>query len=130
MKRFSKKRNSIIECLKCTDTHPNAEWVYNKLKSEYPDLSLATVYRNLNMLKNEGIISSVGVVFNKERFDGRTVPHTHAVCGKCGKIFDIDNIVFPNEILKDVEKLADFRIEYSKLQLIGICSDCDINEKI
>ncbi len=61
VRRHSRKRDAILECLRCTTSHPTAEWVYNQLKPTIPDLSLATVYRNLAMFKAEGTIDSVGV---------------------------------------------------------------------
>ena len=68
MERYSKKREAILDCLRSTDSHPTAEWIYAQLKGEYPDLSLATVYRNLAQLKSSGIIRSVGVVAGLPRF--------------------------------------------------------------
>lgn len=123
-KRYSKKRQAIIECLKSTKEHPSAERIYNKLKPKYSDLSLGTVYRNLNELKADGDISSVCVALGKERFDGNPAPHTHAICRECGKIIDVEEISIPQEMLANAEKTTDFDIEYSKLQFIGICKDC------
>lgn len=127
MKRYSKKRQGIVDCLKKTDEHPNAEWVYNKLKPLYPDLSLGTVYRNINELKKSGEICSLGVVLDKERFDGRTEPHSHAVCVKCGKIIDVDNFLLPDDTIEEIQKLTDFKIAYSQLQFIGLCEKCKKN---
>lgn len=124
MKRFSKKRQDIYYCLKSTDTHPSAEWVYYKLKNKYPDLSLGTVYRNINELESEGKICSVGVVGNKERFDGRTEPHTHLICRKCGKIMDANTITLPDDLLKTVNETVGFATDYSKIELVGLCADC------
>ena len=73
-RKYSKKREAIFSCICSTDTHPSAEWVYNQLKPQIPDLSLATVYRNLALFKREGRIVSVGVVQNLERFDANTAP--------------------------------------------------------
>ena len=58
-RKHSRKRDAILECLRCTTSHPTAEWVYTQLKPTIPDLSLATVYRNLAMFKDEGTIDSV-----------------------------------------------------------------------
>ena len=69
-----KKRNAIYECLCSTDTHPSAEMVHEMLRSEHPDISLATVYRNLAKFKSEGKIMSVATVHGTERFDGNTEP--------------------------------------------------------
>ena len=74
-RKHSRKRDAILECLRCTTSHPTAEWVYTQLKPTIPDLSLATVYRNLAMFKDEGTIDSVGVYNGLERFDFRTDPH-------------------------------------------------------
>ena len=73
-RKHSRKRDAILECLRCTTSHPTAEWVYTQLKPTIPDLSLATVYRNLAMFKDEGTIDSVGVYNGLERFDFRTDP--------------------------------------------------------
>ena len=74
VRKHSRKRDAILECLRCTTSHPTAEWVYTQLKPTIPDLSLATVYRNLAMFKAEGTIDSVGVYNGLERFDFRTDP--------------------------------------------------------
>ena len=79
-RKRSKKRDAILSCLCSTDTHPSAEWIYHRLKPQIPDLSLATVYRNLALFKREGRIVSVGIVQNLERFDANTQPHAHFIC--------------------------------------------------
>lgn len=124
MQRFSKKRQSILECLENTKTHPNAEWIYNKLKKQYPDLSLATVYRNLIQLKNEGLICSLGEVNGKERFDATLTPHAHAVCIKCGKVIDLEDIPLPESDGKNIEKTTGFKIMSSRFELSGLCQKC------
>ena len=79
-RKRSKKRDAILSCLCSTDTHPSAEWIYHRLKPQIPDLSLATVYRNLALFQREGRIISVGVVQNLERFDANVHPHAHFIC--------------------------------------------------
>lgn len=122
--RFSKKRQGIIDCIKNTREHPSAEWIYEKLKPLYPDLSLGTVYRNLGELVDKGIIKSVGTVQNKERFDGDVSPHSHVVCSRCGKITDVLNIDLPDDIKTKAAKLTDYNIESSSLTFYGLCADC------
>ena len=87
-KKFSRKREAILTCLHGTTCHPTAEWVYQQLKPQFPDLSLGTVYRNLAAFKAEGVIDSVGVVNGLERYDGNTIPHAHIVCESCGALLD------------------------------------------
>lgn len=77
VRKHSRKRDAILACLRSTTCHPTAEWVYQQLKPAIPDLSLGTVYRNLSMFKDEGLVISVGTVGGLERFDGNTSPpHT------------------------------------------------------
>ena len=87
--RYSKKREAIYNAIRSTDTHPSAEWVYEKLKPEYPDLSLATVYRNISEFRAEGLLRSVGSVDFHERYDAELTPHAHFICTKCGSVTDI-----------------------------------------
>ena len=83
IRKRSRKRDAILACVRATTCHPSAEWVYQRLKPTIPDLSLGTVYRNLSMFKDEGLVISVGTVGGLERFDGNTKPHTHFVCARC-----------------------------------------------
>lgn len=124
MKRFSKKRESIKQCLAGTKEHPSAEWVYNQLKPVYPDLSLGTVYRNLNQLAEEGEVRCVAVVQGKERYDACTEPHTHIVCTRCGRVQDVEGAALPPELIDRVQVLSGFKVSYSNLQFAGICEDC------
>lgn len=125
MQRHSQKRDSILKCLKETKSHPNAEWVYNQLKPQYPNLSLATVYRNLNQLKEEGYICSVGNFSNQERYDANIFPHTHAVCAICGCIIDIDEVNVPELMCNEAEKITGFKISSASLKFTGLCPECN-----
>lgn len=64
---YSRKREAILSAICSTDIHPTADWIYQKLKPIYPDLSLGTVYRNIARFKEDGLIISVGVVEGQER---------------------------------------------------------------
>ena len=88
--RYSKKREAILSALRGTKSHPSAEWVYQTLKPTHPDLSLGTVYRNLALFRQQGVIQSVGVVNGQERFDADTSLHHHFVCERCGSVLDLD----------------------------------------
>ena len=79
-----RKRNAILNCLMNTDTHPSAEMVYQMLQETHPDISQATVYRNLALFKKQGLATGVATVDGVERFDGETHPHVHFICSACG----------------------------------------------
>ena len=124
MQRHSDKRDAILACLRSTAEHPSAEWIYAKLKPQYPNLSLATVYRNLQQIKDAGLASSVGTVRGQERFDGSTAPHTHAVCTVCGKIADVEDSTITPELIERVQRATGFAISGAALQFSGVCENC------
>lgn len=124
MKRFSRKREAILQALRSTDTHPSAEWVYTKLKPEFPDLSLATVYRNIAEFLEEGTIVSVGTVAGQERYDAETRPHTHFICDTCGAVIDVESKIDTAAINDTVEKSIGAQIMRHELYFRGKCANC------
>ncbi|MCD7827535.1 MAG: transcriptional repressor [Clostridiales bacterium] len=126
-KKFSRKREAIRKVLTETDTHPSAEWIYNRLKPEFPDLSLATVYRNLGEMKKSGEIQSVAFWDGKERFDGVAKKHSHFVCEECGKIEDFDFIHQDMSIDDKARANFDGTIDFHTLVFYGLCEECSEN---
>ncbi len=124
MERYSKKREAILDCLRSTDSHPTAEWIYAQLKGEYPDLSLATVYRNLAQLKSSGIIRSVGVVAGHEHFDANAASHPHAVCLCCGRVVDVCGTETSGSLLEEAGRKTGFELSETVISFNGICPDC------
>jgi len=119
-----RKRDAILTCLRQTTVHPSAEWVYNQLKPEYSDLSLGTVYRNLALFKEQGLITSLGTVNGVERFDGNTCPHVHFVCNGCDAVIDLPEVQVPESLSCSVEEHAGCRVEACQLTFTGICEQC------
>ena len=120
-----RKRDAILTCLRQTNAHPSADWVYNQLKQEIPDLSLGTVYRNLSLFKNQGLITSVATVRGSERFDANTEPHVHFICSGCDAVIDLHQIEVP---LALGEKCTDCRIDSCQLTFTGLCPQCIKNK--
>lgn len=120
---YSRKRQAIYDLMCSTNEHPTAEWIYSKLKPNYPDLSIGTVYRNIKLLENNGLVKSVAVVNGCERYDAFTDPHSHFVCRNCYKIIDVfvNFDTFPIVKIKGAK-----RIETQHLIYYGICDDCDV----
>ena len=88
--RYSKQRESIKEYLSTHFTHPTAERIYLDLRKEFPTISQGTVYRNLNLLAEQGEILRISSGNGPDRFDGNIHPHCHFLCKECGKVLDID----------------------------------------
>ena len=116
-----RKRNAIYECLCGTTSHPSAEMVHGMLHAEHPDISLATVYRNLSKFKSEGKIMSVATVHGVERFDANTDPHVHFICSQCDAVIDLHQIPMPRY---EAEECGGCRIESCALTFTGVCGDC------
>lgn len=123
-RKRSRKREAILDCLRQTDVHPSAEWVYRRLKPRIPDLSLATVYRNLALFKQEGLICSLGVVQGLERFDGDTSPHVHFICTGCGRILDLPGLQLPAELASQAVQITDGQVTGASLRFHGVCRHC------
>lgn len=90
------QRISILNILDKED-HPTIEEMYNVIKKEHPSISLATIYKNLNTLKEEGLIVEVNICNDKMRYDIYDIPHIHVSCKNCKKVFDINH---DDELLK------------------------------
>lgn len=123
------KRSAILTCLRQTHAHPSAETVHQMLQKDYPDISLATVYRNLALFKNQGLIQSLGTVGGMERFDANTEPHVHFICTCCHGITDLPQIDVPRQLQGMVEEVSGGRVLECQLSFTGICQSCCQKEK-
>ncbi len=125
-RRFSRKRQAILDTIRRSHCHPTADQVYQQLKPSFPDLSLATVYRNIALFKELGEIQSIGVVNGLEHFDGVTAPHTHFVCSRCGQVRDLD-FALPDALLRQAQACSGGTVTSFQLQFYGLCPDCKKN---
>jgi Fur family peroxide stress response transcriptional regulator len=120
-KRYSRQRELIFETLKGTDRHPTAEMVYQWLKPENPALSLGTVYRNLNLLADEGAITRMA--FPVERYDANTQPHPHFRCSCCGEVYDLP-LPYDAELDLHAEENSGHKVDRHELIFSGVCCHC------
>lgn len=121
-KRVTSQERIILDYLKSVKIHPPAEIIYTEVKKRLPQISLGTVYRNLNKLKGEGMILEIPT--KMARYDGDTSAHSHFICDVCGEIYDI----FDPEINKICfnEKTFKFgRVRTHQLYLYGACKKCE-----
>ena len=121
-KRYSKQRELIYQCLMETHEHPTAEMLYNWLKPENPSLSLGTVYRNLNLLADEGIITRMP--FPVERYDANTEPHPHFRCRQCGAVYDLEGLEYDASLDEKIGVLSGHQVDRHDLVFSGICTHC------
>ena len=117
--RFSHQRELIKEILYSTNSHPSAEWVYNKVKKVMPAISLGTVYRNLKKLEEVGSIKTIydGPI---ARYDWNKKPHHHLKCRVCEKFIDVE---LPDiKVEKSVKQIFNFDVEYIDMIFTGVCN--------
>ena len=120
----SKKRGAIYELLRNSKDHPTAEMIYNRLKPLYPELSLGTVYRNLAILMEDGLVISVGSVDGQERYDARLDLHAHFVCSRCHRVTDIELSPAEFELLGKLDGRLNCDVEFFTLTVQGVCPEC------
>ena len=119
-----RKRDAILSCVKATDVHPSADWVHAQIRREYPDISLATVYRNLALFKQQGLITSLGTVSGVERFDGNTEPHVHFVCRSCDSVIDLPQLAVPQSLTAEAATQTGGQVDLCHLSFTRICHRC------
>ena len=127
MIKHSKQREAIRTFLKSRTDHPSAETVYQELKVSYPNLSLGTVYRNLNFLSELGDIQKVPGTIGPDRFDGNAELHVHFFCTSCDKIIDLETKELET-MLEEARKNFAGKITHSITNYYGICPACITEE--
>ena len=119
-----KKRNAIYECLCQSKAHPSADMVHEMLQSTHPDISLATVYRNLARFKKQGLIMSLGTVDGVERFDANTDPHVHFICTNCDAVIDLPQLNPPEALCSAAADGVGGTVSSCQLSFTGVCGSC------
>lgn len=127
--RNSKQKTAILQVLAGTTSHPTADWVYQQVSLDIPNISLGTVYRNLSQLAASGTIQRMEIGDGTDHFDYNTEPHDHFYCRSCGCLYD-----FPLPYDNSIDKLAadaNFgMIDRHNLIYQGVCKGClSTNEK-
>lgn len=125
--KITPQRMAIVEIIAKSTGHPSVEDIYEKIKINFPTMSLATVYRNIVLIKSLGEILELGFPDGSNRYDGnKPYPHPHVICIKCKKIVDPD-LVSLDHMTKEVAKETNFKILNHRLDFFGICSNCMSN---
>lgn len=121
--RMTNQRLEIISYLQSTTEHPTAEKIYYEVRKKLPKLSLGTVYRNLEILAEKGIVVKLDLGEDRDRYDADTKLHHHFICRQCRRIIDI---IMPDvEQLKDrIEGQLNVRVEKTQILFNGLCEYC------
>lgn len=122
-RKRSKQRDSIQRFLETRTDHPTAETVYLHIREDIPNISLATVYRNLSLLADLGEVRKLSTGDGPDRFDPITAPHDHFICRDCGELIDMDSSWTPH-MIKAAQKDFPGRIEEQRTYFFGVCPKC------
>lgn len=121
--KYSVQNEIILKILKENVVHPTAEYLYAKIKKQYPTLGKATVYRNLSKMVEQNIIKKIDGLEISAHYDHNTFEHYHFICTKCGKIFDISSDIAP-DLTKKIENITGNSVEKCDFVVRGICKNC------
>ena len=122
--KITPQRLAIVKILAKSIGHPSVENIYDEIKIDFPTMSLATVYRNIVLIKSLGEVLELGFPDGSNRYDGnKPFAHPHVICIKCKKIVDPDLDSLDN-MRKEVAVETEFKILNHRLDFFGICSNC------
>ena len=121
--KYSRQREMILESVLCCCDHPTADTVYSRVRTQDPKISLGTVYRNLNLLSDNGQVRKIPVPGGSDRFDRTLAEHSHIICTECGTVCDI----VPESLAsldREIAAITDYRVTRRELLLEGVCPAC------
>jgi Fur family transcriptional regulator, peroxide stress response regulator len=126
--RITPQRHAILEYLIHSMAHPTADDIYKALEGKFPNMSVATVYNNLRVFREVGLVKELTYGDASSRFDYVTSDHYHVICDECGKIVDFH---YPG--LDEVEQLAShvtgFKVRNHRMEIYGTCDNCSANKE-
>ncbi len=122
---YSKQREIVYETLAKNAVHPTADKLHEIIKKQNPEsnIGIATVYRNLKKMSEQGKIKKISGLEESEHFDHNTHQHYHFICNCCKKVYDIDGDIAP-DITKSVENKTGFVVNHHDIVFNGVCKDC------
>ena len=126
--RNTPQRKLVLEIIQERKTHPTADEVYEIAREREPKISRGTVYRNLNLLAEQGEIRKLPMPTGPDHFDSMAERHYHFQCRCCGRVFDAE-LPYKDELNETVAALPGFKTEWHRLILVGLCPDCNKGEK-
>ncbi|MCI8838179.1 MAG: transcriptional repressor [Hungatella sp.] len=121
--KYSRQRESIKACLMGRRDHPTADHVYLSIRQQYPNISLGTVYRNLNLLVELGDVRKLSFGCGPDRFDADLTPHYHFVCRQCGAIADLP-MKTSSRLNLEAQQFCEGVIDSHLTYFYGLCKDC------
>jgi len=128
MMRITTQRQIILEELSKVKTHPTASELYDMVRKRLPRIGLGTVYRNLELMAENGIILKLEVGGTQKRFDATTDTHYHIRCSSCGRVDDIDTPVL-DDLAREAADSTSYQVLGHHIEFTGLCPSCQKSKK-
>jgi Fur family peroxide stress response transcriptional regulator len=122
--RLTPQRVELIRLIAASEGHPSASRLYSQIKVQFHTISLATVYKTLNLLKELGEVLEIGLRDDSHYDGNKPYPHPHLICMKCQKIMDGELETAVKNIVQEIEQNFGFQILKHQLDFYGVCPDC------
>jgi len=122
-RRETSQRQSILSLLRETRAHPTAEEIYETVRQSIPSISKGTVYRNLKVLEETGMVSELNLDGTVARYEYCQERHPHFRCERCGKVLDVDSRI-DADLDRRVAEETGLKIDYHQLEFRGLCREC------
>ena len=120
--RETRQRRVVYDTIKNTYSHPTADWVFEQVRHTLPKVSLGTVYRNLGVLKEEGLVQEIYGNDRRAHYDADISPHAHFICESCDQITDVRGV--KNIDWKTLKDLVGCEVADQKVVFTGRCAGC------
>lgn len=128
MRRQTIQRSLVLKAVNKLQCHATADEIYEEIIKEHPNVSRATVYRNLNLLSETGHIRKIEIPGGADCFDHLCHDHCHVKCEKCGRIFDVD-MEYVTGLEKNIRNDRGFSFTGYDIIFRGICPNCQKSPK-
>jgi Fur family transcriptional regulator, peroxide stress response regulator len=123
MRRYTQQREAILNILRNTCSHPTADQIYDEVRKYMPNISKGTVYRNLQVLNEDGAISVLNIQGTQSRYEIKQKRHYHFRCEKCARVFDLDEPI-DKDLDERIARKTGFTVSHHQTEFRGLCKDC------
>jgi Fe2+ or Zn2+ uptake regulation protein len=128
--KLNKNAQAVLEMVRVAQNHPTAQEIYEMVKAVRPRIGLASVYRILHMLVEQGYIKEVGRSDDCTGYDGRVSRHDHAICTNCGALLDVPvDVLVSTEVLEQAALAAGITLGTYEVRLYGLCPACSAQKE-
>lgn len=126
--RETRQRKVVYETIKNTQSHPTADWIFERVRNTVPNISLGTVYRNLSVLKEEGLINEIYGNDRRAHYDATVTPHAHFICSDCGSILDVHSEIDLD--WRSLKELVGCEVAAQRVEFLGVCAACQHRSRV